>query len=155
MAAETTEEVAGAGAVGEAAQGAQAQTAAQLLQSLAQSQADMKRAFDAVTVNLTENLSKVQSLSEDIAKKQDTNVDEALSNASGVLGSNQVSISHLVTCNAALLAQTAVSRAQTHFDNLQTIVSLNIAGAAFNQNLAQGFVAFNGHHQCGITTNAK
>ena len=135
--------------------GAQAQTAAQLLQALAQSQSDMKRTFDAVTSSLTENLSKVQSLSEDISKKQDTNVDEALSNASGVLGSNQISISHLVTCNAALLAQQAASRSQTHFDNLQAIISLNIAGAAFNQNLAQGFVAFNGHHQCGITTNAK
>ena len=154
MAATTTEEVAGTTASGEASQGAQAQTAAQLLQALAQSQSDMKRAFDAVTITLTENLTKVQSLSEDFAKKQDTNVDEALSNASGVLGSNQISISHMVSCNAALLAQTAASRSQTHFDNLQAIVSLNIAGAAFNQNLAQGFVAWNGHHQCGVTANA-
>ncbi len=155
MAAETTEEVAGAGAVGEASQGAQAQTAAQLLQALAQSQSDMKLAFDAVTRSLTENLSKVQSLSEDFAKKQDTNVDEALAGASGVLGSNQVTVSNLINTHAALLAQVAASRGQTHFDNLQAIVSLNIAGAAFNQNLAQGFVAFNGHHQCGITANAK
>ncbi len=155
MVAETTQEVAGAVAGGEATQGAQAQTAAQLLQALAQSQSDMKRAYDQVVSSLTENISKVQSLSEDIAKKQDTNVDEAMAGGNAVLSANQGALANLVNNSAANAVHIAQSRSQTHFDNMQAIVTLNIAGAAYNQNIAQGFLAYNGHHQCGVTTNAK
>ena len=153
--ATSEQDVTGSAAGGEAAQGTQAQTAAQLLQALAQSQSDMKRAYDQVVSSLTENISKVQSLSEDISKKQDTNVDEAMAGGNAVLSANQVTISNLVNNNAANAVHIAQSRSQTHFDNLQAIVTLNLAGCAFNQNVAQGFIAFNGHQQCGVTTNAK
>lgn len=149
------ESVTGDSSTGQATGGAQTETAAQLLQALAQSQADMKRAYDQVLSSLSENLQKVQSISEDISKKQDTNVDEAQAGANGVLASNQVAVSNLVNNNAALLSQVAMARSQTHFDNLQAIVAMNLAGAAFNQNACQGFVTWNGHHQCGVTANAK
>ncbi len=155
MPAETSEEVAGAVAGAEVAQGAQAQAAAQMLQALAQSQSDMKRAFDQLTVSLTENISKVQSISQDFAKKQDTNVDEAMAGGNAVLASNQSTIANQSNNNAMNASHVAMSRSQTHFDNLQAIVSLMMAGAAFNQNIGQGFLAFNGHHQCGVTTNQK
>ncbi len=153
--ATSEQDVTGAVAGGEATQGAQAQTAAQLLQALAQSQSDMKRAYDQVVSSLTENISKVQSLSEDISKKQDTNVDEAMAGGNAVLSANQVTLSNLVNNNAANAVHIAQSRSQTHFDNLQAIVTLNLAGAVFNQNACQSFLAFNGHHQCGVTTNGE
>ena len=115
----------------------------------------MKRAYDQVISSLTENISKVASISEDFAKKQDTNVDEAMAGSNSVLAASQVTIANQSNNNAMYASHIAMSRSQTHFDNLQAIVSLNLAGAAFNQNVAQGYLAFNGHLQCGAATNAK
>ncbi len=153
--AENEQDVSGSAAGGQSTQGAQTQAAAQLLQAMAQSQADMKRAFDQVFSTLSENVQKVTSLSEDISKKQDTNVDEAMAGSNSVLASNQVTIANQSNNNAMGQAHIAVVRSQTHFDNLQALISLNLAGAIFNQNACQGFLAFNGHHQCGVTTNGK
>ncbi len=149
------ENVGGGSGAGSAAGGAGAQTAAQLLQALAQSQSDMKRAYDQVISSLTENISKVASISEDFAKKQDTNVDEAMAGSNSVLAANQVTISNQSNNNAMNSAHIAATRSQTHFDNLQAIISLQLAGASFNQNAAQGYLAFNGHLQCGNAANAK
>lgn len=102
----------------------QGQVGDQMLQALMQSQSDMLRKFDQVVSSLTENMTKVSSLSEDISKVQDVKTEETMSGAQAALSAVQANV-----------ANAMMTRSQTHFDNLQSIVTIYLAGNALAQNV--------------------
>ncbi len=111
-----------------AAGSSQGQVGDQMLQALmqaqAQSQSDMVRKFDQVFTTLSEQTAKFGSLSEDTSKLQDVKTEETMSGAQAALSSVQANV-----------AAAMMTRSQTHFDNLQTIVSIYLAGNALSQNI--------------------
>ena len=107
-----------------AAGSSQGQVGDQMLQALMQSQSDMLRKFDQVTTTLTENMTKFGSLSEDISKVQDVKTEETMSGAQAALS--------VVQANAAA---TMINHGQTHWDNLQQIVTIYLSGSALAQNI--------------------
>ncbi len=102
----------------------QGQVGDQMLQALMQSQSDMIRKFDQVVTNLTENATKFSSLSEDISKVQDVKTEETMSGAMAGLSAVQANV-----------ASAMMSRSQTHWDNLQGIITIYLAGNALAQNV--------------------
>ncbi len=107
-----------------AAGSSQGQVGDQMLQALMQSQSDMLRKFDQVFTTLSENMTKFGSLSEDTSKVQDVKTEETMTGAQAALSSVQGNV-----------AGAMMTRSQTHFDNLQTIVSIYLAGNALAQNI--------------------
>ncbi len=107
-----------------AAGSSQGQVGDQMLQALMQSQSDMLQKFEQVFTTLSENLTKFASLSEDISKVQDVKTEETMTGAQAALSA--------VQANAAAAMMT---RSQTHFDNLQSIVTVYLAGSALSQNV--------------------
>ena len=102
----------------------QGQVGDQMLQALMQSQSDMLRKFDQVTTTLTENMTKFGSLSEDISKVQDVKTEETMSGAQAGLSAVQANV-----------AAAMMTRSQTHFDNIQGIITIYLAGNALSQNV--------------------
>ena len=102
----------------------QGQVGDQMLQALMQSQSDMLRKFDQVVSSLSENMTKVSSLSEDISKVQDVKTEETMSGAQAALSAVQANV-----------ANAMMTRSQTHWDNLQSIVTIYLAGNALAQNV--------------------
>ncbi len=111
-----------------AAGSSQAQSADQMLQALiqsqAQSQSDMMRKFDQVFTSLSEQTTKFGSLSEDTSKVQDVKTEETMTGAQAALSVVQANV-----------AAAMMTRSQTHFDNLQSIVTIYLAGNALSQNI--------------------
>ncbi len=104
--------------------GAQGQVGDQMLQALMQSQSDMLRKFDQVMSSLSENTTKFASLSSDISKVQDVKTEETMTGAQAALSAVQANV-----------ASAMMTRSQTHFDNLQSIVTIYLAGNALSQNI--------------------
>ena len=102
----------------------QGQVGDQMLQALMQSQSDMLRKFDQVFTTLNENLTKSSSLSEDTSKVQDVKTEETMTGAQAGLSAVQANV-----------AAAMMTRSQTHFDNLQSIVTIYLAGNALSQNM--------------------
>ena len=107
-----------------AAGSSQGQVGDQMLQALMQSQSDMLRKFDQVVSSLSENMTKVSSLSEDVSKVQDVKTEETMSGSQAALSAVQANV-----------AAAMMTRSQTHWDNLQSIVTIYIAGNALAQNV--------------------
>ncbi len=117
-----------------AAGSSQGQVGDQMLQALMQSQSDMLRKFEQVFTTLSENLTKFGSitedavkrgsLSEDTSKLQDVKTEETMSGAQASLSAVQANV-----------AAAMMTRSQTHFDNLQSIVAVYLAGSALSQNV--------------------
>lgn len=102
----------------------QGQSGDQMLQALMQSQSDMLRKFDQVVSSLSENMTKFSSLSEDVSKVQDVKTEETMSGSQSALS--------VVQANAAA---TMINHGQTHWDNLQQIVTIYLSGSALAQNI--------------------
>ncbi len=118
--AEVDAKVAQAGVAGSS----QVQSGDQMLQALMQSQSDMLRKFDQVVTSLSENMTKVSSLSEDVSKVQDVKTEETMSGAQASLSAVQANV-----------AAAMMTRSQTHWDNLQSIITIYLAGNALSQNI--------------------
>ena len=143
MATEAKEEVQGAIAEGVVVQGAAAQLADQLSQALNQQTESMRRAFDEITTSI----SKMANISEDFAKKQDTNVDEAMAGANSVLAGDQVHLSRLVNNNVANSANVAQVRSQVAFDHLVAISNMGFANTTFALGICQTAASLEVHQQ--------
>ncbi len=137
---------------GEASAGSATQVAQQALQALAQNQKTMESFYEKMMSSLTENITKVNqssvSTSEDTSKKQDTNVDEAQANASGVIVADQTALSRLVNSQAAFHADARAHSLHRHVETMQTIIGMYLGGTQFAQNVCQNILVSSVHQQC-------
>ena len=151
MATNAEEEVQGAVAGGSAVQG----TAAQLANMISQIANNMEKLTDNLTTSINDNMQKMQSISEDIAKKQDTNVDENLAGQQAFNSGNSLALSNLVNNNMAFHANIAAARSQTYFDQLTTIANIHVANTSAISHLAHGLLTLDGHQQCAANTSNR
>ena len=148
MATKAKEEVQGAAVGGSAAQG----TANTIANQIAQAMSDMESMTKQVTTSINDNMQKMQSISEDIAKKQDTNVDENLAGQQAVNFGSNAALANLVNNSSASHANIALSRGQTYFDQLTTIASIHIANTSAITTLGHALLTLDGHQQCAANS---
>ena len=144
------EGVGGGSGAGQASGGALSQAVTQALQALTQNQATMQSGFEKLLSSLNENITKLAStsISEDTAKKQDTNVDEQQAAASGVLTSDQLALSRIVNSQAAFHADARAHSLHRHVETMQTILGMYLGGTQFAQNVCQNMLVADVHQQC-------